>query len=83
MAELQKLIRQSKSQMWGDCSQHLRGAEVWRVAQYANSRAGMTVAASMDRKVKQANAATKREVMLRGQSFPLNNDNKYYELPAV
>ena len=56
-AELQKLIWRSNREMWSDYLKILRGAEVWRAAQYANSRAGMTVEASTDREGKQANTS--------------------------
>ena len=32
---------------------------------------------------KQANAIAKKEEMLRGESFPLNDGDQYYELPPA
>jgi hypothetical protein len=72
-AELQKSIRQSKREMWGDYMNTLRGAEVWRAAQYANPRAGMTVEALTDREGKQANISLEKEEMLRHESLPPND----------
>jgi len=47
-AKLRKSSRQSTSKMWSESLQNLRGAEVWRAAQYANPRAGMTMEALTD-----------------------------------
>ena len=44
-AKLQMSIRQSKSKIWSDFLQNLRGAEVCRPARYANPWVGMTVEA--------------------------------------
>jgi hypothetical protein len=82
-AKLQKSIRQSKSKMWSEYLQNLRGAEVWRAARYVNPRAGMTVEALTDREGKQANTATEKEEMLRRESFPPNDNDQYYELPPA
>jgi hypothetical protein len=79
-AELQKSIRKSKSQMWSDYLQNLQGAEVWRAAKYVDPQAGATVEALTDREGKQANTAIEKEEMLRLESFPLNDDDQYYEL---
>ena len=79
-AELQRSIRQSKSRMWDDHLQNLRGGEVWRAAKFTNPRAGATVEALTDREGKQANTIAKKEEMLRGESFPLNDGDQYYEL---
>jgi len=82
-AKLQKSIRQSKSKMWSEYLQNLRGAEVWRAARYANPRAGMTVEALVHREGKQGNTATEKEEMLRRESFPPNDNDQYYELPPA
>jgi hypothetical protein len=82
-AKLQTLIRQSKGKTWRDFLQNLRGAEVWRAAQYANPRASMTVEAVTNREGKQANTATEKEDMLRRESFPPNDNHQYYELPPA
>ena len=82
-AELQKSIWQSQSQMWSDYLQNLRGAEVWRAAQCTNPQGGMTVEAITDREGKQENTATEKEEMPRRKSFPLNDDDHYYELPPA
>lgn len=39
--------------------------------------------ALMDREGKQANTTIEKEEMLRQESFPLNDDNQYYELPPA
>ena len=54
-AELEKSIRRSKREMCSDYLKNMRGAEVWRVAQYANHRVAMTVEALTDREGNQAN----------------------------
>jgi hypothetical protein len=82
-AELQKSIRQSKSKMWSKYLHTLRGAEPWRAARYPKPRAGMTVQASTPREGKQANRKQEKEEMLRRESFPLNDDDQYYELPPA
>jgi len=82
-AELQKSIRKSKSQMWSDYLQNLRGGEVWRAAKYVDPQAGATVEAVTDREEQQANTAIDKEEMLRLESFPLNDDDQYYELPPA
>jgi len=82
-AELQMSPRLSKSQIWSDYLQNLRGAEVWRAARYANLWVGMTVEALTDKEGKQANTATDKEEMLRRESFPQNDDDQYYELPPA
>jgi len=82
-AELQKLIRQSKCWMWDDYLQNLRGGEVWRAAKFTNLRAGATVEALTDRERMQANTIAGKEEMLRGESFPLNDGDQYYELPPA
>jgi len=69
-AELQRSIQRSKSRMWSDYLQNLRGAEVWRAARYANPRAGATVEALTDKEGKQANTSLEKEEMLRHESFP-------------
>jgi hypothetical protein len=81
--ELQKLIRQSKRKMCGDYLQNRRGVEVWRAAQYANPRPGMTLDTLTDRDAKQSNRSLENEEMLRHQSFPTNDDDQYYELPPT
>jgi hypothetical protein len=78
--ELQESIRKSKNQRWSDYLQNLRGAEVWRAAKYVDPRAGVTVEALKDREGKQVNTAMKKETMLRLESFPLNDDDWYFEL---
>jgi hypothetical protein len=80
-AELQRLNRHSKRKMWSEYLQNLRGAEVWRAARYVNPRPGMTVEALTDREGKQANTSLEKEEMLRRETFPLNDDDQYYELP--
>jgi DNA-binding HxlR family transcriptional regulator len=82
-AELQRSIRRSKSQMWSDYLQNLRGAGVLRAARYANHRAGATVEALTDREGKQANTILEKEEMLKRESYPLNDDDQYYELPPA
>jgi len=82
-AELQKWIWQSNRTMSRDYCQNLSGAEVWRVARYANPRVGMTVAALTDRAGKQANTSLKKEEMLRHKFFPPNDGDQYYELLPV
>jgi len=79
-AELEKSIRQSKRNMWGDYLQNLRGAEVGRAARHANPRAGMTVEALTDRDGKRANTSLEKEEMLRHESIPPNDGDQYYEL---
>ena len=78
--ELQKSIRQSKSRMWNDYLQNLTGGEVWRAANFTNPRVGATVEALSNRERKQANTIAEKEEMLRGESFPLNDGDQYYEL---
>jgi len=82
-AKLQKSIRQSKSKIWSDYLQNLRGAEVWRGARYANARPGMTVEGLTDRQGKQANADTEKDEMLRRESFPPKDNDQYNELPPA
>jgi hypothetical protein len=77
-AELQKSFRWSKSQMWTDNLQNLRGAEEVRAAQYVNPPVSMTVEPSIDREGKQAHTATEKEEMLRCESFRPNDDDQYY-----
>jgi hypothetical protein len=67
--------------MWSDYSQNLRGAEVWSAAKYVDPQACATVETLTDREGKQTNTAIETEEMLRLESFPLNNDDQYYELP--
>jgi hypothetical protein len=81
--ELQKSIRQSKSQMWNDYMQNHRGCEVWRAAKFTNPQAGATAEALTNRDGKQANAIVEKEEMLRGESFPLNDGDQYYEQPPA
>jgi len=69
--------------MWSDYLQNLRGAEGWRAAQCVDPRAAATVEALTDREGKQANTTIEKEEMLRGESFPLNDDDQYYELPPA
>jgi hypothetical protein len=82
-AKLQKSIWQSNSKIWSEYSQNLRGADVWRAARYGNPRAGMTVGAKTDREGKKANTAKEKEEMLRSESFPPNDNDQCYELPAA
>jgi hypothetical protein len=63
--------------------QNLRGAEVWRVALYANPQIGMTVEALTDREGKQANTEYEKEEMRRNESCPSNDGNRYYEFPPA
>jgi len=69
--------------MWSDSLQNLQGAEVWRAAKYVNPRPGATVEALTDREGKPANTAIEQEEMLRLESFPLNDDDQFYELPPA
>jgi len=69
--------------MWSDYLQNLRGAEVWRAAKYVDPRVGATVEALTDREGTQANTAIEKEEMLRLESFPMNDDDQYYELPPA
>jgi hypothetical protein len=62
--------------MWSEYMQNLRGAEVWRAAQYAKPRAGMIVEAITDREGKEANTSQEKEEMLRRESFPPNDDDQ-------
>jgi hypothetical protein len=41
------------------------------------------VEALTDRERKQANTIAEKEKMLRGESFPLSDRDKYYELPPA
>ena len=50
---------------------------------YAKPRAGATVEAFRDREGKQANRKLENEEMPRRESFPPNDDDKYYELPPA
>jgi len=43
----------------------------------------MTVEALTDREGKQANTSLEKEEMLRRESFPPNDDDQYYALPAA
>jgi len=63
--------------------QNLKEAEVWRAARYANPWAGTTVEALTHKDGKQANTSLEKEVMMRHESFPLNDDDQYYELPPA
>jgi hypothetical protein len=82
-AELRKSLRKSKSQMWSDYLQKLRGAEVWRAAKYVDPQVGATVEVQMDREGKHANTVIEKEEMLRLESYPLNDDEQDYELPPA
>jgi len=76
-------IRQSKSRIWDDYLKNLRGGEVWRAAKFTSPRVGATVEALTVRQRKQANTIVEKEEMLRGDSFPLDDRDQYYELPPV
>jgi hypothetical protein len=82
-AELQMSIRQSKSRMWNDALQNLKGGEVCRAAKFTNRRAGATVEVLTDREGKQAITIAEKEEMFRGESFPLNDGDQYYKLPPA
>jgi len=69
--------------MWSKNLQNLRGAKVWREAQYAKPRAGTTTEASTDKEGNHAHTALEKEDMLRHQSFPPNDHDQYYALPPV
>jgi hypothetical protein len=69
--------------MWNDYMQNLRGGEVWRAAKFTNPRAGATMEVLCDSKGKQANTIAEKEEMLRGESFPMNDGDQYYELPPA
>jgi len=62
---------------------NLAGGEVRRAAKFTNPRAGATVDALTDRDGKQANTIAEIEEMLRGESFPLNDGDQYYEPPPA
>jgi len=79
IAALQSSIRRSKSQMWSDHLQNLRGAEVWRETQYANNRGAIIVEALMDREGNEANTATEKGLLRKPESFPLNDDDHHAE----
>jgi len=61
----------------------LGGARSWRAAKFTNPRAGATVETLTDREGKQANTIAEKKEMLRGESFPLNDGDQYYELPPA
>jgi hypothetical protein len=82
-AELQRSIRQFKSRMWNEYLLNLRWGEVWRAANFGNPRAGDTVEVLTDREGKQANTMAEKEKMLPGESFPMNYDDQYCELPPA
>jgi hypothetical protein len=65
--------------MWDDYLQNRREREVRKAAEFTNPRAGATVEALTDSEGKQANTIAEKEEMLRGESFPLNDGDKYYE----
>jgi hypothetical protein len=56
---------------------------VWRAAKYVNPCAGATVEVLTDREGKRANTATEKKEMLRRESLPQNDDDKYYELSTA
>jgi hypothetical protein len=62
---------------------NLTGGEVWRAAKLTKPRAGSTADALTDRHWKQSNIIAKKEEMLRGESFPLNDGDQYNELPPA
>jgi len=80
-AELQKSVRRAEDKMWNYDLKNQRGAEVWGAANFANALAEMTVAALTNRDGKEENMNAEKEEMLRGESFPLNESNQYFELP--
>jgi len=80
-AEMQRSIGQSKSRMWNEYLLNLRGGEVWWAAKFANPQAGDTVEALTDREGKHAKTMAEKEKMIRGDSFPMNDGDQYYELP--
>jgi len=83
-AELQRSIRRSNSGMWSDSIQNLRGAEVWRAAQYANPGAGATVEALTEREGWQANSILEREEMQRRECFrPKHIRKKHFRLGGM
>ena len=63
--------------------QNLRGGEVWRAAKFTKPRVGATVEALTDTEGKQATTIAEKEEMIRGESFPLDDGDEYYELPSV
>ena len=69
--------------MWSEYLQNLRRAEVWRAARYTNPQAGTTVEALTDREGKHAYTSLEKEVMVRRESFPPNDDDEDYELPPT
>ena len=60
--------------------QNLRGAEVWRAAKHVDPPVGAMVEGITDREGKQVNTAIDKQEMLTLESFPLNDDDQYYEL---
>ena len=72
-AELRRSMQQCKSQMSRDYLHNLVGAEVCRVARYANPQAVVTVKVITEKEDKQANSILEKELMLRCESFPPNN----------
>ena len=82
-AELQKSIQQSKSGRWNNYVHNLQGGEIWRAATFTNPRPGATMEVLTDIEGKQANTIAKKEEMLRGESFPLNDGDQYYKLPPA
>jgi hypothetical protein len=81
--ELQKSIGQSKCQMRDIYWQNLKGGKIWRAAKFSNTQAGATMEARTHREGKQANTIAEKQEMLQGESFPLNDGDKYYELPPA
>jgi hypothetical protein len=69
--------------MSNEYQQNLRGCEVWRAAKFANHQVGATMQALTDTEGKQANTMAEKERMHRGEFFPMNNGDQYYELPLV
>jgi len=69
--------------MLSEYLQHLRGAEVWRAARYANPRADTIVQAFTGRECKQPNTSLVKEKMLWRESLPPNDNDQYYELPPA
>jgi hypothetical protein len=82
-AQLLQAIRQSKRTIWGNYNKDIMGSEVWRVAQYMNHQAGTSVEALTGRDDTKANTSLGKEEMIRTKLFPLNDGDKYCELPPV
>jgi len=66
--------------MCSDYLQYLRGAEVWRAAQYANPPVDITVTAIPDREGQHSNPVADIEEILRRESFHPHDKDQCYKL---